>query len=206
MVNFHNISWENFACKYTWVDNINQLTNYPDDRGSIPEHNACYSICFYFHSIVAYIKHEVIDKGDRYRHFELHSFQIHSTLFLVCRCDATSASDYVEFSNFMARDRKYSRHCGQLKDFEIESDRKFFRVTFWSNDRLDGTGFNATYHFIDDVDPANTVRPTQQASRAPSPTVQGQCCGWVTSRDVHYHIVHTYYVCNCTRIKHGSIL
>lgn len=52
----------------------------------------------------------------------------------------------------MARDRKYSRHCGQLKEFDIESDRKFFRVTFRSNDRLDGTGFKATYQFFDDVE------------------------------------------------------
>lgn len=52
----------------------------------------------------------------------------------------------------MARDRKYQRHCGQLKEFDIESDRKFFRVTFWSNDRLDGTGFNATYQFLNEVE------------------------------------------------------
>nr|CAH7747453.1 unnamed protein product [Callosobruchus chinensis] len=70
----------------------------------------------------------------------------------VVPCEAVSASDYVEFSNFMARDRKYSRHCGQLKEFDIESDRKFFRVTFRSNDRLDGTGFNASYHFLDEVE------------------------------------------------------
>ncbi|KAJ8974756.1 hypothetical protein NQ317_019160 [Molorchus minor] len=44
----------------------------------------------------------------------------------VLPCEAISASDYVEFSNIMARDRKYSRHCGQLKEFDIESDRKFF--------------------------------------------------------------------------------
>lgn len=78
----------------------------------------------------------------------------------------------------MARDRKYSRHCGQLKDFEIESDRKFFRVTFWSNDRLDGTGFNATYQFIDDLDTANTVKPTHDANRAyvfRPPGMNSQC-------------------------------
>lgn len=68
------------------------------------------------------------------------------------RCEAISASDYVEFSNFMARDRKYPRYCGQLKEFKVESDRKFFRVTFRSNDRLDGTGFNASYQFLDEVD------------------------------------------------------
>jgi thymidylate synthase len=58
----------------------------------------------------------------------------------------------------MARDRKYSRHCGQLKEFDIESDRKFFRVTFRSNDRLDGTGFNATYQFLDEVE-TYTAKP-----------------------------------------------
>ncbi|XP_074038845.1 sol1 [Leptinotarsa decemlineata] len=70
----------------------------------------------------------------------------------VLPCEAVSASDYVEFSNYLTRDRKYSRYCGQLKEFDIESDRKFFRVTFRSNDRLDGTGFNATYHFLDEVE------------------------------------------------------
>jgi len=77
------------------------------------------------------------------------------------RCEAISASDYVEFSNFMAHDRKYSRKCGQLKEFDIESDRKFFRVTFRSNDRLDGTGFNATYKFLDEVD-LYTPKPSQK--------------------------------------------
>lgn len=67
-------------------------------------------------------------------------------------CEAISASDYVEFSNYLTRDRKYDRHCGQLKEFDIESDKRFFRVTFRSNDRLDGTGFNATYHFMHEVE------------------------------------------------------
>lgn len=52
----------------------------------------------------------------------------------------------------MVPDRKYDRHCGQLKEFDIASDRKFFRVTFKSNDRLDGTGFNATYRFLDEIE------------------------------------------------------
>lgn len=85
--------------------------------------------------------------------------------YLCFRCEAISASDYVEFSNFMARDRKYSRHCGQLKEFDIESDRKFFRVTFRSNDRLDGTGFKATYQFFDDVESfTNKPRADNKAS------------------------------------------
>lgn len=60
----------------------------------------------------------------------------------------------------MTRDRKYSRYCGQLKEFDIESDRKFFRVTFRSNDRLDGTGFNATYKFLDEIE-SNTAKPAE---------------------------------------------
>ncbi|CAG9764385.1 unnamed protein product [Ceutorhynchus assimilis] len=83
----------------------------------------------------------------------------------VLPCEAISASDYVEFSNFMARDRKYQRHCGQLKEFDIESDRKFFRVTFRSNDRLDGTGFNATYHFLNEVEVFSTLTTTSGAGK-----------------------------------------
>lgn len=58
----------------------------------------------------------------------------------------------------MARDRKYNRYCGQLKEFHIESDRKFFRVTFRSNDRLDGTGFKANYQFLDEVE-SYSIKP-----------------------------------------------
>ncbi|XP_066581452.1 suppressor of lurcher protein 1 [Prorops nasuta] len=81
-------------------------------------------------------------------HLHFHYFDVEGVL----PCEAVSASDYVEFSNYMARDRKYSRHCGQLKEFDVDSDRKFFRVTFKSNDRLDATGFRASYVFLDKED------------------------------------------------------
>lgn len=35
----------------------------------------------------------------------------------------------------------------QKSTFSVKSDGKFFRVTFRSNDRLDGTGFRASYKF-----------------------------------------------------------
>ncbi|KAI1286689.1 Suppressor of lurcher protein 1 [Halotydeus destructor] len=62
-------------------------------------------------------------------------------------CLADSASDYVEFSNYKAVDRKIPRHCGIKRPKTIESDGDFFRVTFKSNDRFDGTGFEAFYQF-----------------------------------------------------------
>ncbi|CAB3380413.1 Hypothetical predicted protein [Cloeon dipterum] len=95
-------------------------------------------------------------------HFHFTYFDVEGVL----PCEATSASDYVEFSNFMTQDRKFSRYCGQLREFEVESDRHFFRVTFRSNDRLDGTGFHATYHFLEHED-TNTVRPVR-TSAAPN--------------------------------------
>ncbi|KAK9739706.1 CUB domain [Popillia japonica] len=77
-------------------------------------------------------------------HLHFHFFDIEG----VKPCNTISASDYVEFSNFMSIDQRYVRHCGHLKQFHVESDRKFFRVTFRSNDRLDGAGFNASYIFL----------------------------------------------------------
>ena len=62
-------------------------------------------------------------------------------------CDEDSHSDFVEFSNYMPVDRKFDRQCGTIKDLKMKSDRKFFRVTFRSNDRYDATGFHATYQF-----------------------------------------------------------
>ncbi|XP_017040955.1 suppressor of lurcher protein 1 [Drosophila ficusphila] len=62
-------------------------------------------------------------------------------------CDHQTASDYIEFSNFMSTDRKYSRYCGRLPDFEMRSDGRFFRVTLHSNDRFVAIGFRALYTF-----------------------------------------------------------
>jgi hypothetical protein len=77
----------------------------------------------------------------------------------------TSASDYVEVSNFMTVDRKLPRYCGQLKDLKMESDGSFFRVTFKSNDRFDGTGFYANYQFTPVAD-AVTITRRRSSSRA----------------------------------------
>lgn len=68
------------------------------------------------------------------------------------RCEAVSASDYVEFSNYMTEDSRYGRYCGRMKEFHVESERNFFKVTFRSNDRLDGTGFKAMYQFLEASD------------------------------------------------------
>lgn len=73
-------------------------------------------------------------------------------MFFHCRCEAVSASDYVEFSNSMTEDSKFGRYCGQRKEFHVESERNFFKVTFRSNDRLDGTGFKAIYQFLEITD------------------------------------------------------
>ncbi|KAH8236449.1 hypothetical protein KR026_002293, partial [Drosophila bipectinata] len=62
-------------------------------------------------------------------------------------CDHQTASDYLEFSNFMSTDRKYSRYCGKLQNFEMRSDGRFFRVTLHSNDRFVAIGFRALYTF-----------------------------------------------------------
>ncbi|XP_055690923.1 suppressor of lurcher protein 1 [Lutzomyia longipalpis] len=65
-------------------------------------------------------------------------------------CSIDSASDYLEFSNFVTKDRKYPRYCGETKGFTIKSDGKFFRILFKSNTLLDGTGFKAFYIFETD--------------------------------------------------------
>jgi len=47
----------------------------------------------------------------------------------------------------MSTDRKFSRYCGKLPDFEMRSDGRFFRVTLHSNDRFVAIGFRALYTF-----------------------------------------------------------
>ena len=65
----------------------------------------------------------------------------------LCSCGYLTASDYVEFSNFISIDRKFPRYCGKRDKFEIRSDDRFFRVSFYSNDRFDRNGFRAYYEF-----------------------------------------------------------
>ncbi|KAG5308949.1 SOL1 protein, partial [Pseudoatta argentina] len=93
-------------------------------------------------------------------HLHFHFFDVEGVL----PCEAISASDYVEFSNYMTRDRKYPRHCGQLKEFDVYSERKFFRVTFKSNDRLDATGFNGSYVFLDEEENYTMKIPASNGS------------------------------------------
>ncbi|XP_054163934.1 bone morphogenetic protein 1-like [Oppia nitens] len=62
-------------------------------------------------------------------------------------CTTETASDYVEFSNYRTVDRKLSRHCGLKQPKTVDSEGDFFRVTFKTNDRFDGTGFEAFYQF-----------------------------------------------------------
>lgn len=53
----------------------------------------------------------------------------------------------------MPVDTRFRRKCGYEKDpFMVISEKKFFRMTFMSNDRYDGSGFVGSYHFIDNLD------------------------------------------------------
>ncbi|KAH7948095.1 hypothetical protein HPB52_018458 [Rhipicephalus sanguineus] len=86
-------------------------------------------------------------------------------------CLSDTASDYVEFSNFRTVDRKIPRHCGNLRPTKIESDADFFRVSFKSNDKFDGTGFEAFYQFRNNPDPftvrqVSAVQNKQNGGRA----------------------------------------
>jgi hypothetical protein len=75
----------------------------------------------------------------------------------VHRCDESTNSDYVSFSNFAeAEDRKLYRLCSQQPNHtqhKIESDGAFFRVTFKSNHKFDGIGFDAFYQFRGQIPP-----------------------------------------------------
>ncbi|XP_022651246.1 tolloid-like protein 1 isoform X4 [Varroa destructor] len=82
-------------------------------------------------------------------------------------CTSDTASDYVEFSNFKTVDRKIPRHCGNMKPNKIESDSDFFRVAFRSNDKFDGTGFEAFYQFRG-VHESGRIRHVHNVSCIPS--------------------------------------
>ncbi|XP_031770517.1 suppressor of lurcher protein 1-like [Galleria mellonella] len=76
----------------------------------------------------------------------------------VVPCEAVSASDYVQFSSQMI-DSHSHRYCGQIKELQVTSEKNFLRITFKSNDRLDGTGFKADYLFLRDSEMHSITMP-----------------------------------------------
>ncbi|XP_014215777.1 suppressor of lurcher protein 1 [Copidosoma floridanum] len=125
-----------YPCAFVFNSNetLNGTFTSPNYPGYYPRDTECH---YFFNGLA---KERV--------HIHFYFFDVEGVL----PCEAVTASDFVEFSNYMTRDRKYSRHCGQLAEFDVASDRSFFRVTFKSNDRLDGTGFNASYVFVNEED------------------------------------------------------
>ena len=101
-------------------------------------------------------------------HRENNAIDYVSTYWIICRCVQSSASDYVEVSNFMTVDRKIPRYCGQIKELKMESDAEFFRVSFKSNDRFDGTGFFAHYQFSTVADAVTVTRRRNSSSSSSS--------------------------------------
>ena len=74
----------------------------------------------------------------------------------------------------MSTDRKYPQYCGKRDKFEIHSDGKFFRITFYSNDRFDKTGFRALYDFESKI--ALTENTSVESYIACS---SWKCCGFL---------------------------
>uniref|UniRef100_A0A0K8TGK8 CUB domain-containing protein n=3 Tax=Lygus hesperus TaxID=30085 RepID=A0A0K8TGK8_LYGHE len=136
---------EDYPCGFRYRAKVARSGSFmsPNYPGLYPRETECH---YFFHG-EAHHKVQIV----------FHYFDVEG----VSPCDATSASDYVEFSNFMGLDRKYTRQCGQIvSGLAVASEKKFFRVTFRSNDRLDATGFNATYEFIEQpTSPPTTSKP-----------------------------------------------
>lgn len=104
-------------------------------------------------------------------------------------CDEDSASDYVEFSNFNTRDRKYVLYCGHWRELSVRSDGRYFRITMASNDRLDGTGFRALYNFETAQQQQQQVTTEQNAMAAKS--ASGKVMSSAASRLQRKHLPNT---------------
>ncbi|XP_058116205.1 suppressor of lurcher protein 1 [Anopheles coustani] len=119
------------ASSQGWI----QSPNFP---GAYPRNIICN---YFFHGAA----HDYV--SIRFTYFDIEGIQ---------PCDEYTASDYVEFSNFNTRDRKYGMYCGVWRDLNVRSDGRYFRITMVSNDRLDATGFRAQYTF--ETTPVTTER------------------------------------------------
>lgn len=129
------------AFQYNSTNMLSGWTNSPNFPGTYPRNIECN---YYFYG------KRGANVAIRFTYFDVEG---------VFPCDDNSGSDYVEVSNFLSVDRKFSRKCGKQDGLVVRSDGRFFRMTFRSNDRLEGTGFMAYYSFEND--------PTTSTERIP---------------------------------------
>ncbi|XP_017483603.1 PREDICTED: suppressor of lurcher protein 1, partial [Rhagoletis zephyria] len=120
---------DNCTFTYNSTDRISGWFGSPNFPGYYPQNMICH---YYFYG-----------KADERVIIRFTFFDVEG----IGTCEYLTASDYVEFSNFMSTDRKYGKYCGKRDKFEVRSDGRFFRVSFYSNDRFDKTGFRALYDF-----------------------------------------------------------
>ncbi|XP_063369841.1 suppressor of lurcher protein 1 [Cydia amplana] len=127
---------QEFPCAFVYNSSESRNGTFasPNSPGPYPRDTEC---TYFFHG-----------RDTEKVHLHFTNFDVEGVL----PCEAVSASDYVEFSNQMTEDNRYGRYCGQMKEFHVESERNFFKVTFRSNDRLDGAGFKAIYQFLEITD------------------------------------------------------
>ena len=115
---------------------------------TLKEFHRKYKKLFLKNTITYVFKKSISTSQNNLIYFEIPSFFfIFFNIFFYFRCEDYSASDYVEFSNFITTDRKFKKHCGTHQDLTVKSDGRFFRITLKTNDRLDGNGFRAMYVF-----------------------------------------------------------
>ncbi|XP_068246340.1 suppressor of lurcher protein 1-like [Palaemon carinicauda] len=121
------------TCKFIYNSTLvrNGTLNSPNPGGFYPQDTTC-------HYIFRARNGEIVRLIFKY-------FDVEGIL----PCDRTSDSDSLEFSNFPSADRKIPPYCGANGPKIMQSDASYFRVTFKSNDKFDGTGFTADFQFLD---------------------------------------------------------
>lgn len=90
-------------------------------------------------------------------------------LIIIFRCDETTQSDYILFSNYQTHDRTNRRFCGKTAPKgPILSESNYFRMIFSTNDIFDATGFYAHYQFItQEKSQISRVKLTISSSQTP---------------------------------------
>ncbi|XP_047514264.1 suppressor of lurcher protein 1-like [Pieris napi] len=130
-----------YPCAFVYNSSVKAkgVVTSPNHPGLYPRDTECN---YFFHGT----------KGQR-----VHLHFTHFDVEGVHPCEAVSASDYVQLS--YDGNSRGTRHCGQLKELKVTSKKNFMRITFRSNDRLDGTGFKANYIFLKDNEMVSVNMP-----------------------------------------------
>ncbi|XP_074600158.1 suppressor of lurcher protein 1-like [Brevipalpus obovatus] len=140
------------VCSITFNSNIskNGFFTSPNYPGLYPRNTECN---YFFHA------DEKQQVHINFTHFDVRG---------ISPCHPGSSSDYIQYSSEPLISSRVVKICGHKRPKSIVSSGNFLRILFKTNDKYDGSGFRAQYHFqVIKSDESSPNKLSSLANRSP---------------------------------------